>query len=354
MNPLLIAASVTLLWDPNPEPDVAGYKLSRGTIPHSYAETVDVGDSTSGTFANLPSGTLQFFAVKAYKTAGFESDNAEISYLIPGPTPTPTPVPMINPLPSSITFIGTIGHPTPTPAAIRVSTSSGALWSSFDTSPWFNAAPTTGGSGTLSTLTISTFPSIPGNYSENITYSAPGLPSAVVVVNLVVNVAAPTPTPTPSPSPTPTSTPSPTPVPTITIAGRILFCGTETPAPDVTVTLSGSLTLTAVTDSNGDYAFSIPDGSTFTLTPAKEALPPGSPVISTVDALILMDCYLSDCTSACPQDLTGDGATDVLDVIAIQMFVLGRTSEGSACGQYQFTPVIPTFDFTAILLGDVQ
>jgi hypothetical protein len=39
----LHAATVTAMWNPNPEPNIAGYKVSYGTTSGSYTTTVDVG-----------------------------------------------------------------------------------------------------------------------------------------------------------------------------------------------------------------------------------------------------------------------------------------------------------------------
>src|SRR5262245_12988577 len=41
------AANVTAVWDPNPEPNVSGYKLSYGTQSGVYTTTIDVGPVTS-------------------------------------------------------------------------------------------------------------------------------------------------------------------------------------------------------------------------------------------------------------------------------------------------------------------
>ena len=67
------AVSVDLEWDPNSEADVAGYKLYYGTASGTYTETVDVGNTTTATAANLIPGTTYFFAVTAYNLEGLES-----------------------------------------------------------------------------------------------------------------------------------------------------------------------------------------------------------------------------------------------------------------------------------------
>jgi hypothetical protein len=71
---LVLAASsaqarpITLAWDPNPRPDVAGYVVFYGMQSHVYTDFVDVGNLLAYQF-NLP-GPQYFFAVRAYTTYG--------------------------------------------------------------------------------------------------------------------------------------------------------------------------------------------------------------------------------------------------------------------------------------------
>ncbi len=79
------ASSVTLAWDPNPEPDIAGYMLYYGTASGIYTQTNDVGNAATYTVSNLTPGVTYFFAVTAYDTNRVESDfSNEISYTVPG------------------------------------------------------------------------------------------------------------------------------------------------------------------------------------------------------------------------------------------------------------------------------
>lgn len=64
---------ITLLWSPNSEADLAGYKIYRGSFSRQYDTVVDVGNVTTYTFRGLPEG-VHFFAVTAYSRAGLESD----------------------------------------------------------------------------------------------------------------------------------------------------------------------------------------------------------------------------------------------------------------------------------------
>src|SRR5258705_4057556 len=43
-------ATVSLAWDPNPEPDIAGYVLSYGIASGQYLGTIDVGNVTTFVF----------------------------------------------------------------------------------------------------------------------------------------------------------------------------------------------------------------------------------------------------------------------------------------------------------------
>jgi hypothetical protein len=75
------AADITLEWDPNPEPDIAGYKIYYGFGSRDYSEVVDVGNWTTCTIGDLESGVTYYFAVTAYNTSGYESGYSnEVSY----------------------------------------------------------------------------------------------------------------------------------------------------------------------------------------------------------------------------------------------------------------------------------
>lgn len=86
-----LAGSVTVLWDPNTEPDLAGYRVYYGTSSRNYSVMIDVGNVTSCQINNLTQGVRYFFAVTAYDTAGNESDfSEEVSTLILGDRTPPT------------------------------------------------------------------------------------------------------------------------------------------------------------------------------------------------------------------------------------------------------------------------
>ena len=77
-------AQVTHEWDPNTEPDLAGYKLYYGTSSGNYPNVIDVGNQVTYTVTGLIPGETYYFSVTAYNTSGYESDYSnEIVYTVP-------------------------------------------------------------------------------------------------------------------------------------------------------------------------------------------------------------------------------------------------------------------------------
>ena len=75
------AVQITLAWDSNDEPDLAGYIVYYGKHSRSYDYDVDVGDYSSVTISGLIEDVTYYFAVTAYDEEGNESDfSTEISY----------------------------------------------------------------------------------------------------------------------------------------------------------------------------------------------------------------------------------------------------------------------------------
>lgn len=80
--------SVTLAWDPNPEPDVSNYIVYYGTNPRSqfngYQQSTNVGNVTTATVYGLAEGFTHYFAITAKNTSGLESDfSNEVTNAIP-------------------------------------------------------------------------------------------------------------------------------------------------------------------------------------------------------------------------------------------------------------------------------
>jgi hypothetical protein len=82
--PAAHAGEVTVAWDPNPEAEVAGYKIYFGTTPGSYTVSMNAGNITSMVISGLEAGMTYYFAAVAYDSSGNESGfSNEISYVVP-------------------------------------------------------------------------------------------------------------------------------------------------------------------------------------------------------------------------------------------------------------------------------
>ena len=74
---------VTLQWDANPEPTVAGYHAYVGTQSGRYDRIIDAGTETIVRIAPLDPGVTYYFAVTAYTDDHLESPfSDEIAYAV--------------------------------------------------------------------------------------------------------------------------------------------------------------------------------------------------------------------------------------------------------------------------------
>src|SRR6476469_4024230 len=93
LSPLtsLAAPSITLAWDPSPDPGIVGYKVYWGVATRHYTNSLSAGGATTLTVSNLVVGTPYYFAATAFDTNGIESDySAEVSGSIAAPNQPPT------------------------------------------------------------------------------------------------------------------------------------------------------------------------------------------------------------------------------------------------------------------------
>jgi hypothetical protein len=85
------APSITLAWDPSPDPSVVGYKVYWGVATRNYTNSLSAGSATTLTISNLVVGPTYYFAATAYDTNGIESDySVEASGAVVLPNQQPT------------------------------------------------------------------------------------------------------------------------------------------------------------------------------------------------------------------------------------------------------------------------
>ena len=77
------AEQVTLAWDANTEPDLAGYRVHYGTASGSYTTCVDLHKVTTSSIGTLAAGQTYYFVVTAYDASGNESGYSnQVSYSV--------------------------------------------------------------------------------------------------------------------------------------------------------------------------------------------------------------------------------------------------------------------------------
>jgi hypothetical protein len=74
------AATVSVAWNANPEPDITGYNVYVSTQPGAFGNPIAIGNRTTWTFSNLQPGVQYYFAVQALSPGG-ASGLAQIGYV---------------------------------------------------------------------------------------------------------------------------------------------------------------------------------------------------------------------------------------------------------------------------------
>jgi hypothetical protein len=119
------SAQVTLAWDPNTDPDLAGYKVYYGLLSDQYSNSVDVGNQTSYTLSNLPDGKTYYMAATTYDREGYESDfSNEVVFNAPPPCTY-----SISPTSQSFGQVGGSG-------TVNITTQSGCNWTAVSNASW--------------------------------------------------------------------------------------------------------------------------------------------------------------------------------------------------------------------------
>ena len=127
---------VTLAWDANTSPGIAGYKVYYGSASGSHSYVIDVGNVTSYTVPNLQDGTTYYFASTVYDTSGQESGYSnQVSNSAPA-TCTFT----ISPTSTSSEASGGTG-------TVSLTTQSGCAWTAVSNASWILITSNGSGAG---------------------------------------------------------------------------------------------------------------------------------------------------------------------------------------------------------------
>jgi hypothetical protein len=85
----IIAADITLAWEPSTSPNILGYELYIGNASKTYNTSLMLANQTTCTVTGIGNGTW-FFAVKAFDVAGNESKfSNEVKVVVPAGTKGP-------------------------------------------------------------------------------------------------------------------------------------------------------------------------------------------------------------------------------------------------------------------------
>jgi hypothetical protein len=181
------AATVTLVWDPNTESDLAGYLLSYGTASGQYTTTIDVGNVTTYIFEEPNPSVRYYLALRAYDAEGLISPYSNEAVTTPNPPLTMTVLSTnrMSPQPvgTSIGFTATASGGT-APYEFKwwidnAGTSTvGAQWSTSNMFTWTPASPS-------STYVIRVWARNAGSTAD-----APDSSAAILTMTFVITGAA--------------------------------------------------------------------------------------------------------------------------------------------------------------------
>jgi hypothetical protein len=192
------AAQITLAWDANTEPDLAGYIIEWSVGTSGYTNSADVGKVTTWTMASAVAGTKYSFRVVAYNTAGERSEPSTAVTADPSDTPSPSPTP--SPTPGAATFSldrsrlnfgvvrsgGAVNQKTPAQTIVITQLAGGTMnWTAVSSQPWLQVSSSSGTGSAAFTVSINNA-SLPasGSMDATITVSSPQASTAAQVVTV--------------------------------------------------------------------------------------------------------------------------------------------------------------------------
>lgn len=186
------AAQITLAWDANPEPNIAGYVVEYGPSFAPFTLSVDVGNTTTWIQTNASSGVTYSFRVIAYNTFGEYSDpSAAVSGTADGPL-----APTLTADRAALAFAMISGAPQlrTAPQTVRLTQNgTGAVtWTASASASWLQVSPASGsGSGALTvSLVPGSVPPVGG--AATLTITSTGTSNSIAPVAVTVTVLSQT------------------------------------------------------------------------------------------------------------------------------------------------------------------
>ncbi len=185
------AGTLTLAWDANTEPDIAGYVVEYGPASAPFTLSADIGNLTTWTLANATPGVLYSFRVVAYNIYG---DRSTPSAVVTAAATTPNG-PTLTADRVALRFATVTGgtQPTTSKQTVRL-TQSGTgtvTWTVTSSAAWLQVAPTAGtGSGAF-TVTVSPTAAPSTSSTATITIASAGTSNVISPIPVSLNVLSP-------------------------------------------------------------------------------------------------------------------------------------------------------------------
>jgi hypothetical protein len=167
------AATVTIAWNANSEPDLARYLVGYRTSPTASETVVSVGLTTTWSLTTATPGSTYYFRVYAENQSGLRSaPSAEVSTTVPTTTPPPTgggySVERARLSFSAVKSGATVVSSTPAQTMMVTRTSGTASWTARTSNSWLRVTPTSGSGTAPVSVSLSAGSLNPGTYDGSV------------------------------------------------------------------------------------------------------------------------------------------------------------------------------------------
>lgn len=113
------AVDVTLEWDPNPEPDIIGYRIYYVSIPGGSLQKIETGKQTRAVLSGLPVGKSWLALAIARSASGLESVSSNPVFFNSGPVSNVSGAQVQLSLPMSVSPMSAQSYSIPSPTAAQ-------------------------------------------------------------------------------------------------------------------------------------------------------------------------------------------------------------------------------------------